>query len=1063
MKCPDAKTIMAPLKPFQVSTVEHAFERLFIAEDSTSRFLVADEVGLGKTLVARGVIAMAIEHMWASVPRIDIIYICSNRSIARSNLPKLQVGTDEDTPFAVATRLTMLATQLADNGARRSIRKNTLNFVSFTPGTSFEMGRSSGHSDEREVLFHLLLKLDFGWIPLANLLQANITRVDRWHARLELEEDEEFPLDKPIAKEFRNTVKKDRALMKEIRGVIEEYFHRRRAKWPPDACDRRNEIISKLRRTLAKICVKALEPDLIILDEFQRFKTLLETREEHKSEAAELAQDLFDAITPERNPVRTLLLSATPYKLYTADAEIESEDHYADFLKTTRFLLGDEESRVEDLQRRLARFGTELKRAATGAPSEVLDAKHQVEDMLHRVMARTERVAASEDHDAMIEEPRIEPTLRVEDVRQYMAADAVFKAVGARDPMTFWKSAPYLMNFMNHYRFSQRLADTIEETPAVVATALAKHESAHLRHDSLESWKALELGHAKLRQVADGFLRMGLWKLLWLPPTVEYWQLGGSFAGKGGGTTTKTLLFSAWNVVPDAVSALISYETERRMMGEPRLEHYANPAKQVSRLLNLAAAQGEDGKRSRHRLLLLLLPCLRLADEAHPLAAPAGPDPRPYVREQVDKLLATLPDPQEGPVDTRWEWAVLIALDPQLGECLEAWQADVEDEPPNPDAFSGYVQDMLAIDAQQLGRRPEGLATLVTELALGAPGVLAARTLASAKIKPAQRRILARKIAHAFWSLFNQPAVTRLIGQFGDRRDAYWQQILTYNQDGNLQAVLDETWSLAWEQHAWSGQDSVAEVAAKCTEQVASVVQPKRASVTPKFYRAGARNNVVQSRLQIRTSLALRFADSRNEEGGFTQDQVREAFNSPFRPFLLASTSVGQEGLDFHPWCHRLVHWNLPGNPVDLEQREGRVHRYKGHAVRKNVAATHEKAALDQWAPGDDLWVTIFALAEAAARERGDNHLVPHWLAPGKHRVQRCVPLLAYTREVEGFKRLKRQLAAYRVVFGQPRQEELVTLLDRADVGVEQLREWVLDLSPPNRSESRLASRGQFS
>ena len=36
-----------------------------------------------------------------------------------------------------------------------------------------------------------------------------------------------------------------------------------------------------------------------------------------RSPAAELAQSLFDATTPEGEPVRTLLLSATPYKLYT--------------------------------------------------------------------------------------------------------------------------------------------------------------------------------------------------------------------------------------------------------------------------------------------------------------------------------------------------------------------------------------------------------------------------------------------------------------------------------------------------------------------------------------------------------------------------------------------------------------------------------------------------------------------------------------------------------------------------------------------------------------------------
>jgi hypothetical protein len=27
------------------------------------------------------------------------------------------------------------------------------------------------------------------------------------------------------------------------------------------------------------------------------------------------------------------------------------------------------------------------------------------------------------------------------------------------------------------------------------------------------------------------------------------------------------------------------------------------------------------------------------------------------------------------------------------------------------------------------------------------------------------------------------------------------------------------------------------------------------------------------------------------------------------------------------------VHWNIPSNPVDFEQREGRVNRYAGHAV----------------------------------------------------------------------------------------------------------------------------------
>ena len=41
---------------------------------------------------------------------------------------------------------------------------------------------------------------------------------------------------------------------------------------------------------------------------------------------------------------------------------------------------------------------------------------------------------------------------------------------------------------------------------------------------------------------------------------------------------------------------------------------------------------------------------------------------------------------------------------------------------------------------------------------------------------------------------------------------------------------------------------------------------------------------------------------------------VRSAFNSPFWPFILASTSLGQEGLDFHLYCHAVV-LELAGEP----------------------------------------------------------------------------------------------------------------------------------------------------
>ena len=481
----------------------------------------------------------------------------------------------------------------------------------------------------------------------------------------------------------------------------------------------------------------------------------------------------------------------------------------------------------------------------------------------------------------------------------------------------------------------------------------------------------------------------------------------------------------------------------------------------------LRLTQSKSGVLSRHRLFLLLLPCLPLADRAHPLEAPAGQDRRTWVRARVEELLSdpSLPDPQGGSIDDRWEWAAPLLLDPELRTFLRAWrdgelQAWSDDEPlpqPNPELFRGYVDELLAIEPRALGRRPPGLADLLTEVALGSPVILASRCLKSpADTSDDARRRLAVRIANAFWHLFNRPAVIALLRQLATgsavARDegAYWRLVLRYCQQGNLQAVLDEQWHMLWDQESWSEDASADEIAAKCARNLVEVVNPLRARVHAQFLQAQGEESVETDAIRVRTVFALRFGYTRTDgDAHISQDAVRAAFNSPFRPFLLASTSIGQEGLDFHPWCHRLIHWNLPGNPVDLEQREGRVHRYKGHAVRRNVAASHGSDALRSWRPGDDIWRLIFELAEKAARAADASDLVPHWIAPGEHKVQRHVPQLPYTTEVEAFDRLKRQLAAYRVVFGQPRQEELLTLLDQSVLETAQLRHWAVDLAPP--------------
>jgi hypothetical protein len=1049
MQRPDVEAILAPLKPFQRRTVDHAFHRLFEAPDSTSRFLVADEVGLGKTLVARGVIGRAIDHLWDDVDRIDIVYICSNASIARANLPKLQVSAAGERTFALATRLTMLATQLAPREGAPSLIDSKLNFVSFTPATSFEMGNSGGQAKERVVLFRLLEPLVERRTALMNFLQGTVSHTERWRDRLR---SADVPIDPTIQRRFEQAFRRSRRLRAELDEVLDTWFGRSRHVWPDEARRWRNRLIGELRHLLAEVCVQALEPDLVILDEFQRFKSLLERNPEQRDPAAELAHALFRAQTPEGHPVRTLLLSATPYKLYTADAEIEHEDHYADFLATTQFLMDDDDTQVAALKGQLSRFGSALKKAASGLPDQVITAKAVVETTLRAVMARTERVAASADRDAMVEEPKLAIQLGTSDIQQYLAADALFAAVGDRDPIAFWKSAPYLMHFMRGYRFNDRLDETRVSAPEKLEKILREHAPAFLNVSDVLAWSSIDPGNAKLRELSADLIGGGLWQLLWMPPTVPYWPLEGPFEGQED--RTKALLFSAWNVVPDVVSAVLSYEAERRMMGG-QLHSYQDPARQ--RVPRLRLSQTATGARARHRLFLLLLPCLPLADVAHPLGAPLGVDRRDWVRQCVEALLADprIPNPVEGEVDDRWEWAVPLVLDPGLKDFVETWRADEELPRPNPELFVDYVDDLLALDPATLGRRPDDLVEMLTEVALASPAIVAARAAAMASVSDDTRRRIAVHIGEAFWRLFNRPAVIALLDQLdrdeenlGREESYYWRSVLRYCREGNLQAVLDESWHLMWEQRAWSEHNDNDPIAWACAQDLASVVNPTPSRVHAHFYRENDAGQIEKDEVRLRTVFALRFGDIRTEEREVNQDMVRNVFNSPFRPFVLTSTSVGQEGLDFHPWCHRLVHWDLPGNPVDLEQREGRVHRYKGHAVRRNVAAAWMGEAIAQCGPGDDLWEIMFGIADRAARITAESDLVPLWIAPGKHRVQRHVPLLPYSREVEMFHRLKRQLAAYRVVFGQPRQEEMMTLLDQSDLEVESLREWAIDLTP---------------
>ena len=76
--------IMSGLKDFQRATVERIDE---LYRSGQMRVLVSDEVGLGKTLVARGTVAkLAKLRKEQGDNLVKVVYICSNAAIADQNL-----------------------------------------------------------------------------------------------------------------------------------------------------------------------------------------------------------------------------------------------------------------------------------------------------------------------------------------------------------------------------------------------------------------------------------------------------------------------------------------------------------------------------------------------------------------------------------------------------------------------------------------------------------------------------------------------------------------------------------------------------------------------------------------------------------------------------------------------------------------------------------------------------------------------------------------------------------------------------------------------------------------
>ncbi len=1081
--------VMAGLTDFQRATVERVDE---LFRSGQRRVLVSDEVGLGKTLVARGVLAkLAALRREEGDDLVKVVYICSNAAIAGQNLRRLRITGELQVDESSSSRLSMQHLNIFRQENDQELRRRYIQLIPLTPQTSFTLRNGGGMAPERALMAVFLSRM-----PLFRGSETRLRRIlllpgartndlSRWRWKRLLEDMEKEAkecnrrsggryfgyMQEKLAEAAREGPEEENAILR-LAGICRE----RRGTGRENLRD----VVSDLRRIFARISVEKLEPDLVIMDEFQRFRTLLEL--EADSEEGLLARRFFQS-----GSVRMLLLSATPYKMYSTPEEIEAagqDESSSDFLSLMDFL-NDEPAKKEAFRRIWDSYSGSLRELSLGGTT-VLTAARRAEEAMYRTICRTERLAEPACADAF-DDSGARGTLRVlpVDIASFLEAQEALNrtASGMRLPADYVKSAPYLLSFMRDYQVKRVIERHIRAVPG--DARLLRKKTLWIRKRLVDRYEIIPPGNARLAAVRNLVLPAAAERLLWIPPSRPWYEPSGVFEKAGGwNNPTKTLIFSSWEMVPRMLACLLSYEAERRTTGRilrkrgKEERHLYVREKRVSLMrLKLEMQDAEKPVHASLKLFSLLYPSTFLADAWDPSDCLARNLPLNGIREEVrGKIEARLsalglPEPRGGQEDGRWYALVPMLLDSDRR--FENWRSgSLRSQEPGEDGeetgsgsvFARHLETLGALRAAllkardgegacPLTKRPADLTDTLVDMALASPAVCLLRTYDRFLDGGSRQAVIAGEAARRFLRRMNTPeasAVMELSVPPGTASDPCLR-LLRYCRDGNLQAVFDEYAHLL-SGGIEKGPERLEQIHAQMLEGLEVPGVSWKVDSYDAFVRrtCGRKKDDEEKMPHIRTHFAMAFSkgDGGEEDAG-RKVRLRNVFNSPFWPFVLATTSVGQEGLDFHQYCRRVVHWNLPSNPVDLEQREGRVNRYKCLAVRQTVAARYGKRT-----PGGrgDVWEEIFAAAARAEKGEESSDLIPCWgLRPGEDlvRVERVVPMYPLSRDRPDYARLIQILSLYRLTLGQPRQEDLLESLLRDFQGDEEsLKELFMNLAP---------------
>lgn len=991
------------LKDFQKATVEHIVN--IFKSKKQRRVLLSDEVGLGKTIVSKGVIQavgeLSDEYSIWDDNTYRVVYICSNANIVKQNTENLGI---EDVMNIDESRLSMQHFIVAKKvkELQKSKKSKPRILIPLTPGTSFNLQTSAGNMNERALMFAILSHLDDfkdHKTALKNRLNIYGANGDNW---TDIIDKYEKDIKENVCTGYRENISKEVVnddcyqeakdlLLKAI--ALNDY-------------NTTNKAITLFRIIFCKISMKELNPDLVIMDEFQRFSSLLDL--EGNSEEAMLTRTFFGK---EDGPF-ILLVSATPYKPFTTLEELNEnkiDEQYQDFNKLADFLFDGREDIV--FQQVWHDYSKELCHISSDNLDILIAKKNIAEDTMYEAMSRTERYRNSSQDDTYLK-------ISTGDIASYCQIQEVLGECNKMSegrfgvktlPMEYAKSSPYLLSFMDKYKLKEKLAKAYTEHP----WKIKQKQQYLIKKKNINTYERIPSCNAKLDKLSNILFGEKGEKhgeqLFWIPASHPYYKIPASNVFAKNQDFSKVLVFSAWEMVPRMIACMISYAIEQKSISHAFPSATYTNTKENSEKDALDKQEGEKAGtgRLRRESLELVTCCSDFLKDAY--------NPKAYLGNDLKEIKAGIKENFKN--TSRFTLVEQPTTAKFLLEAIKLLDSNTEEK--------------ILISE-------DGLDTLVN-MAIGSPGICFYRLLGNKDL--AQEA--ATKICN---NIFNRRYNAAVIDILYNKKSVqtYFKQVIDYCVMGNLQAVLDEFAYMIDERS--NGERNVEMIQKRMIESFIDR-NYQEIDTTESF------GKEKKKKWRIRTHYAMPYGNIRmTDQATNRANDVRLAFNSPFRPFVLASTSVGQEGLDFHWYCRKIMHWNISSNPQDMEQREGRIDRYKSLFVRRNVAKFH---------PETYTWNEMFDLARTEAKDKGFCELVPYWSIPqdmlksiaetDREYIESIVPLYPLSMDYDRYRHMKSVLRLYRLTMGQPRQEELLEFFK--DMPAEDIDKLLFNLSPIKRKK----------